>query len=326
MNDAATNPAQAGSDSGQPSTDLNNLSDYDYAEPDEDQANDDQGEEGIDQNEPDEAAEDGQESEETREQEEGAEDEAEQASAPVEVNVPDDALVTLANGEKVPFGDLKKAPMFERDYRHKTQELGNKTRDLEAKSNRVLGTMEALIDFMADRLPPEPTPDLALTNPSAYVAQKAQHEVALAELQKVVQLGTNARAVQTELTAEQYQAALEDANTKLVERLPDIANPEKRATFNKVTWETAQHFGFSPEELNATTDYRLLWMGHYAAMGLKAEQAGKKAAQKIQAAPAATPMKRAQAKGNPQFLRSKEAMRRLEKSGSIKDALLVDFD
>jgi hypothetical protein len=69
------------------------------------------------------SAEDAQ-SETDQEESETESAEADEAN-PADVQIPDDAVITLANGEKVKFGDLKKAPMFEKDYRHKTQELGN---------------------------------------------------------------------------------------------------------------------------------------------------------------------------------------------------------
>lgn len=325
--EATANPV-SGSDSAQPSDDLNNPANWDFAEPELEQANENPEQGGTDP-ERETAAAESQEADESDQQEQDGEQdqsEGEDESAPVEVNVPDDALVTLPNGEKVKFADLKKGNMLERDYRHKTQELGNKTRALEATTNRINGVIEVFTKFLADQLPEEPSASLALQDPGEYTRRKVVHDTAMAQVQALIELGSNGKQVTEQLTGEQRMEALRDSNAKLIERIPDLKDPKKRDAFNQSTWNTAHHFGFTAEELNGTTDYRLLWMGHYAAKGLAAEQAAQKVAQKVVNAKPITPAKNAAPKGNPQFLRSKEAMRRLDKTGSIKDALAVDFD
>lgn len=331
-NEAAANPVshETVSDSVHPSTDLNNPSNWDFDDEPE-TANAAPQTEGTDQQpEPDEseqeAAQEADESEQATEETE-TEGEAEaETPAPVEVNVPDDALVTLANGEKVKFADLKKAPMFEKDYRHKTQELGNQRRAMAEQATRIQNVTEAFVTFLAEQIPAEPTPQLALQDPQEFVRQKAFYDAAVARVQALIEQGTQVKAVNDQLSQEQKAEAMRAANEALEERLPFIREPAKRQEFNQATWDTARHFGFTPEELGSTTDYRLLWMGHYAAKGLKAEMAEKKVAQKVQQAPQTTPAKKAVSKGNPQFLRNKEAMRRLSKTGSIQDAMAIDFE
>ena len=330
MTGESTDLAQAGSDNANPSTDLNDPANLDFYDPGESQDNVTPKAVGTDpESEPDEPSEEpeAQESDEDAGQNEDAETETEaESKPPVEVNLPDDAIVTLADGQKVKFSDLKEAPLFKADYTRKMQAIGNERRDLEAKTDRITKTIDTFADYLANQLPAEPSPALALQDPSEYTRQKAVYDASLAQVQALIQMGAEGKTVAQQISREQHQAQLQEANAKLLERLPTIADPKERAKFNQTTWETAQHFGFTPEELNNTTDWRLLWMGHYASIGMKAEQASKKVAQKVVNAPAVTPVKRAANPGNPQFVKNKDAMRRLAKSGSIKDAMEIDFE
>jgi len=330
MTEAAANAGLApASDSVQPSNDLNDPANLNFADPDED--NESQEQPGIDPNgetdeaQPDEAGQEADDSEQAPEADD-AKDDAEVIPAASEVSVPEDALVTLENGEKVRFGDLRKSPMFEKDYRHKTQELGNQRRALEERSNRTVQVIENLSNFLTELLPQEPSTHLALTDPGEYTRQKAVYDAAVSRVSSLMQVKDTAKAVVKELTEEQRATAVREANAFLEARLPQIRDPKAREAWGKQNWDTALHFQFTPEELRANTDPRLLWMGHYAALGLKAEKAAQTAKAKLAAAPVATPAKKAAAsKGDPQFLQNKEAMRKLTKSGSIHDAMKVNF-
>lgn len=116
------------------------------------------------------------------------------------------------------------------------------------------------------------------------------------------------------------------AQDAVKDRLPFLGDPVKAREFDRSVAEAAAFIGYSERDVAGMTDPRQFLLAHYAAKGIKAEQAEKKVTAKVQAAPAATPAKTAATKGNPQFLRNKEAMRRLEKSGSINDAMAIDFD
>lgn len=329
-NEAAANAVspETVSDSVQPSTDLNDPGNWDFDdETEENPSNAAASESGIDpEREPDESAEAAQESEESGQDTKTESSDEGDESAAVELEVPDNALVTLANGEKVRFSDLKKAPMFEKDYRHKTQELGNQRRAVTENATRLQALTEAFVDHLSSQIPEEPSPQLALSDPSEYVRRRAVYDAAMASIQGLVEQASGAKSVVKELTDAERANAIREANAELESRLPHIRDAAKRKEFNQQTWDTARHFGFSPEELGANLDYRLLWMGHYAQKGLRAEAAERKVAQKVKQAPQVTPARKAATKGNPDFLRNKEAMRRLQNSGSFSDAMQIDFD
>ena len=327
--EAATDPASAGSDSVQPSTELNAPYDPDFdGEPLA--ADAETSDEGIDpESEPDEGGDTpAQESEESDQPsgETDAETETEETS-PVEMTVPDDALVTLADGQKVKFKDLKESPMLKADYTRSKQELGNQRRTVGEQATRIQNVTEALVNFLAEQIPAEPSHALALQDPAQYVQQKAFYDAQVARIQGLLEQSTQAKAVGDQLTVEQRETRLRESNDALLSALPHLRDPKKRQEFSQSAWNAARHIGFSAEELRSSdTDHRLMILGYYADKGLRAEQAQKKVAQKVQAAPSATPAKRAQQKGDPKAFQNINAMRRLAQTGSLKDALSIDFE
>ncbi|WP_455918766.1 hypothetical protein [Ensifer canadensis] len=74
------------------------------------------------------------------------------------------------------------------------------------------------------------------------------------------------------------------------------------------------------------SDHRYFKVMHYAMLGLQAEQAKGKALKKVTAAPPATPKARPSGGASQQVRSNKDAMQRLSASGSMKHAMLIDFD
>lgn len=296
-----------------------NFEEADEATPEEEQEAD------IEQS-PDDAEEEaeasGEEAEDETEETSDAEEEAEKPEPKIAA---DDALVVL-DGKQVPVEELRKSYFRDKDYRHKTEELATKRRDLEATNERVTGTVNALVDFFTKHIPDEPDASLAYTNPNEYIQKKAAHDSAMAQIQEIIELGTKAKDTGKAMSDEQRREKLSSENAKLVERLPFLTDPAKRDDFNRKTFETAVAIGFTPEELNSSLDHRLLVLGHYARLGMEAEKAKGKAAQKAKNAPPVTPPAKRSARKDEPSRRNKEAMARLRKTGSIHDAMAIDFD
>ncbi|WP_234835258.1 hypothetical protein [Sinorhizobium meliloti] len=74
------------------------------------------------------------------------------------------------------------------------------------------------------------------------------------------------------------------------------------------------------------TDHRYFKVMHYAMLGLQAEQAKSKALTKVANAPPATAKAKPNGPVNPQARKNQDAMKRLSKTGSIKDAMSIDFE
>ncbi|OCP36742.1 hypothetical protein [Ensifer sp. LC163] len=323
MNESV-NLATAGNETVTPSTDIDNPDNLNFWEPGDEEkpANSEQGTAGIEG----ETAEtiEGQEAGETAENAEG--DEPAGAENGQAANVADNHLITLKGGEQVPFSELKLGYMRERDYRYKTQETANKGRTLEAMTTRVANTVNAVADFLFQQLPQEPTYQLAVNNPAEFTRQKAVYDAALSQVNRLIDMAAEPKKVAEELSAGASDELLSTESTLLAEAFPQTKTDDGRTKFFNEAFDTARQLGFSNEEMAGITDHRMFKLAHYARIGLAAEQAKNKALTKVTAAPPATPNPRPNGVANQQVRQSKDAMQRLSKTGSMKDAMSIDFD
>ncbi|AFL52843.1 hypothetical protein ABIE78_001267 [Sinorhizobium fredii] len=235
-------------------------------------------------------------------------------------------IVTLEGGEAIPLEELKLGYMRDRDYRHKTQDLANRERMLESMSSRVAATANTVAELIAAEIPAEPPEELKLHDPEAYQRQWAVHQAGLEQLARVMALGEGSAAVAAELQAAASEDRLEAENAKLLVAFPQTGQDEGRQAFFADAFEAARELGFSDEEVREVVDHRLFKLAHYARLGLLAERARAKALQKVAVAPATAPRMKAKNQAQRQQRESREAMRRLARSGSIRDAMAVDFE
>ncbi|RVJ07869.1 hypothetical protein CN193_04895 [Sinorhizobium meliloti] len=322
MTDAATNSPFVGeSDSGRPALSFDDAVNLDFAESSE--TNEPEEEEQQSTNATDEASEDGQETDDpAAESDESAEPEDEGE----ETNEAQDTIITLKGGEQVPLEELKQGYLRESDYRRKTQELGNKRGSLEAMTTRVASTANAIAQFLVEQLPEEPNYSMAIQNPAEYTRQKAVYEAAMARVHQLISLGQEPQKVASELSQATTEETLAAENAKLLEAFPHLAKDDAREKFFTDAFRVGQDLGFSSEEMQKFTDHRYFKVMHYAMLGLQAEQAKSKALTKVANAPPATAKAKPNGPVNPQARKNQDAMKRLSKTGSIKDAMSIDFE
>lgn len=318
------------SQSSAPSTDIDNPENLNFWEPGDEeqtleQANPKQGEEGI-ESETDEAAEeDGQESGEAQDAENEDESETDEGEDPKKAK--EDIVVTLKGGEQVPLEELKLGYMRERDYRLKTQENANRGRSLEEMTARVTRTVDAVANYLAEMLPTEPQPALAIQNPGEYTRQKAIYDSALGQLNQIISMANEPKQVASKLTAEQEQEMLSREDEALAAAFPQTRKSRQdREKFFSETFDTARELGFSDEELKGHIDHRMFKLAYWARKGLDAEKAKTKALTKVANAPPAVAAGKSNGPAAQQVRKSQDAMKKLSKTGSIKDAMMIDFD
>jgi len=262
---------------------------------------------------------DDEEGEDEGETDEG--DDAEPAPEPT-----DDVHVTV-NGEKVALSELKAGYQRQADYSRKTQEVSEKRKGLEALSARVNQTVEAVADFLIKQIPPAPDPQLAMTDPNRFVQMKAMHEAATAQVSALLEQAGQVKQVEQALTNEHKRELLTQENAKLVERFPVTPTKEGHAKFFETASAAAKELGYNDDEIKSVMDHRMFALAHYAAMGMRAEKAQAKAKAKVQnAPPVASPKAQKQGVNASKARRNQEAMKRLARTGSIADALAIDFD
>ena len=323
----ATNPS--GSDSAAPANELDkSYIDPDFAQPGEEpEAKPEDDQSDID---PDSAPDDAAKSEEDSASEETDEpvDDAVEAKADEQsVTLKDDVVISMKDGTKVTLGDLKAGNMRDADYRHKTQDLGNKVRQLTERASHLDAVTNAIAEHMAKALPPEPDVTLAYSDPGRYVAQKAQYEAAMAQIGTILQSAGPVKAIGAELRDEQYHQLIEAEDAKLATRFPATASKDSRKIFMDGARAAAKSLGYSDEELNGIVDHRTIALAYYAKKGLDAENAAKKTGQKLANVPPVAAGKRPSVSPNSvKALQNVNAMKKLARSGSIADAMAIDFD
>lgn len=323
---ATANPS--GSESAAPSTSLDDPANLNWLEPGEEpEANPPVDDEQVSADETDETPEDGDQEAETVDEAADGETEDTDGSDPEEAtDDPDAVTVTLQTGEKVSLKDLKAGYMMERDYRHKTGELGTKRRELDEMTARVTKSVDAIADFLAKQIPDAPDPSLAMTNPGEYVRQRAMHEAAMASVNAIIEQANAPKDVVAKLSDEQKREAVETEFRQLAQFFPQVAKPEGRKAFFDNAAAAAKEIGYSDEEIHGSIDHRMFRLAHYAALGLKAEKAKATAAKKVENVPPVATGKRQAGQPAAKARANQDAMKKLSRTGSIHDAMRIDFD
>lgn len=240
----------------------------------------------------------------------------------------DDVEVTLDSGDRVSLKELKDGYFRAKDYTFKTTEVAQEREalktsraELTERTHVVETVLQNLSGYLESLIPPEPDLVLARTNPGEYQYQIAIRQNAIAELGRLVSMKgavDDAKASFSEADYRDYKAKEAAA---LVKQMPALADPVKRTAFDNRVKAAAKEFGFSDDEIGQTHDHRILRLVHYAAIGRKAEENRRAASQRVE-----TP-KQAKAKSAPAPVNvgNRKAMHQLAKTGSLKDAVKVDF-
>ena len=244
----------------------------------------------------------------------------------------DSVIVHLDGGEEVTLEDLKKGYFRQADYTEKTQKLAEEREQSESLRTRyekqisdAETTLNAVRGFVEHLIPADPPLELAQSNPGEYQYQKALREQALQELNALSQVGGQIDAQKQEAYVQELAQYETQQDAKLVEAMPHLKDPKKRAAFEGSIAGTAEQFGFTSADLEHAKDHRIKLALHYAALGKKAEQNRRNAKSRV----AETPKKgrgKVQSRKPTVSTKNREAMQRLKKSGSLADALEIDFD
>lgn len=220
--------------------------------------------------------------------------------------------------------ELERGNLRQSDYSRKTQELANVRKSVDADAQRMTRITEALVEQISAFVPDAPDVSLAYSDPAKYTAQKAQHEAAMAQVQNLMKLADEPKDISAQMSDADRKTAAREANDRLVAVYPEAIGGEGRQKFFEGVAKVADSLGFTSEELTNNTDERFFILAHKAAQWDAAQAATVKAKEKVAKAPPSTPRKPGQgarkANGNA------AAMRKLNQSGSLRDALAIDFD
>lgn len=320
------NQAQAGNETAQPSTDIDNPANWDYYDPDDEKqdtvkAKPPKGNEG----EKAEVATSDQEAEQSDETnvEEGDDEETPEGENP---KVADDEsiLVKLADGKQVSIAELKQGYFRQSDYSRKTEATAQKSAFLDTQLHQSQERLQALEAFVSHVLPPRPDPSLAQTNPGQFVAMQATYQQAVDMMGYVQNMAAHNRAAFDESQKQEMFERVEAERPMMLQALPSLGTDKGKRQFFDKAKEVAEASGKNPGFIGQITDHTDLVLLNYAIEGFAARKAKSEAKAKVANVPPVTPQK--QKLTRPGTVTNREAMSRLGKTGSIHDAMNVDFD
>jgi hypothetical protein len=250
-----------------------------------------------------------------------ATDEAESEEVDTEAPAPV-ALVKLPDGTEAPLEEVTKGYLRQVDYTRKTQEVAETRKALEADLQRIEGITQAFVDHLSSMVPAQPDPALALRDPNAYVRQKAQYDAAMAQVQKLIEIGNTPKEIKGALGEKDTQQRLAEENAKLAERFPTVTTQEGRTKFFAAAAEAAQAAGFTMDDLKGVSDHRLFVLAHWANEGIKAAKARETAKAKVANVPPAAPRKPGQPAATN---RDAQAMRKFKSEPTLRNAAKLDW-
>lgn len=316
------NQPTGGTDSTQPSTDIDNPANWDFYDPDEEKqdniapakATGTEGETAAS----DEVTQEAEAATQEAPEQEAAETEGEAKADPKVLKAADDMLIELADGSTMTVKEARNIKTFKAEATRMRQEDSR-------RANYIQSITERVNSFIQSQIPPPPELALAYSNPQEYAAQLAQHDAGRRQWEEVMKISDEAKQVTQQFTAEQHQEVLDTENAMLVAKLPRLADEKTRNEFMTKALDVAKLAGVSEQEMRSFTDHRYFVVLDYAIKGLAAEKARQVAAQKVAQVPPVAPPKR-QAPQNPAVFKNRDAMQKLTRSGSLRDAMNVDFD
>lgn len=245
-----------------------------------------------------------------------------------------DAPVSLTAEEKAKFAALpKEAQQYVADLESRraiqvqtaTTKASEAQRNAEAAAARADAQAKAVyaqqLKAIGDTLAPQmPDPQLAQYDPAAYIAQKAQYDVAKAQhdefMQQAESLGTDAGQAMT-------QAEIQQRDSELM-AIPEVANEATREEWFKKALGAADVLGLDRSQMNHATAAELKALRKVADWQEKAEKYDAATARQMQRVrdgkktrttkPNAAQPSSAEGRGY------RESRERLNKSGDVKDA------
>ena len=251
---------------------------------------------------------------------EEAEGEADEGDKPEAVLASDDMVVDV-DGEKIPVADLKKSRLLEADYTRSKQALAQERGTLQELGKNFSGALERVVDYLASKLPPEPDPQLAYADPNRHYQMQILYNSAVAEMQGILAMREGAQQANSLLDETEFKARMSEADSEIVKQMPHLKDPKRFEAFTRRVQTGAKHYGFTDQEINTTADPRIRLMAYDAAYGREARANAAKAKAKVQEAKPMLPVQRAQHPNSVAALEAQNATRRLQKTGSLDDAV-----
>ncbi|MEG8098812.1 hypothetical protein GY664_00930 [Candidatus Liberibacter brunswickensis] len=190
----------------------------------------------------------------------------------------------------------------------------------------LANSSKALAQLINHHIPDNPDPVLEKTDSETYHRILNLRKNALDIINHFVETGRNPDNIANELDSEILEKKLETENKKLESIFPQTKDPEQRQCCFKNIFKIGNVLGFQEEEMKNIIDHRLLSLAHYAKIGWQARKTSEDAYHKIKNKPSVKITTNKAKNHNLHRIFSQEkAMQKLHQTGSIYDALEIDF-
>ena len=265
--------------------------------------------------------------EEAPEAAEAAEDKPDAESDPADTvyALPDGNEITLAE-----INDLKASGLREADYTQKRQAGAEREREVESlaetyteRLNFAENALQNVASFVESLIPEEPSLELSRTNPAEYTQSLAIRNAAIKELQALTINRQSMDQHKQSISEADLAARNVQIEAAIVKARPHLSDPVQMSQFEEANRKTAEEFGFSPDNYSRARSPQIAETLYYARLGKKAEANQANAKRRVM-----TPVTGRPKPAQPvsRTARQVSAMKRLQKSGSINDAMEIDFD
>ena len=243
----------------------------------------------------------------------------------------DDVLVKLDDGKTVPVAELKalakQVPELESLMTRKTQEVASERRELQTLGTNMASVLQNVIGFVESMLPPEPDQALMWTDPPRHYQQTQLRNQAMAQFTKLFDVKAATDGAIAQLSEADFRAAKQQANEELQRINPSLKDPKRLETFERRIEAHAKSLGFTDDQIKSTVDPKIRQMVWESAQYREITAKAAQAKTKIEGAPTlkAPPPKSQQHPNSTKALANVNALKRLQKTGSLYDAMNIDF-
>lgn len=208
---------------------------------------------------------------------------AEETETPEETSQPKTWKVPVAGTEvEVTEDELLKGYSRTEDYTRKTQALAEQRRAWEEKEVAAVRQERETYATYLDQLktaitqaaPAEPDWEALrqTVSPDVFTAEWVRWQAHTKQVEKIEAEQTRINTQRQTDAEEGFRQHVATQEALLVEKLPDLKDPEKAIAIKKGLVTFGQSAGFTPEELSQVTDHRLVLLLHNAWKHAEAQQ------------------------------------------------------
>lgn len=211
----------------------------------------------------------------------GEDTEANDALAQADFEISDDDLIEIEGlDEPVSFKKLKdvyqadktvvdRVEQTEIEYNRASETYQKAVEDSEKVTHAMTALIQGIDGILTQPLVSKPTDALKQSNPQQYIAHLEAYEQDQQRIKDARNTVLEALDAHRKQSEEAYQNLKVQEIGRLVEKLPELKNPETKKQASMDIIAAAQYFGFTPEEINKAADHRLFLMAHMAQQYMK---------------------------------------------------------